>query len=402
MSYPQTFIQARRTHAMRFIVLGGYGGMGSICVRDLFQTTDADIVVAGRSLPHAQAFARSFRSPRVKAAAVDVTDINATAKLVKGADVCINCVQYYYNVDVMKACLKAKVNYIDLGGLYHVTLKQLQLNRNFLEAGKIAVLGCGSTPGTTNVMASYGGQMMETVREVHVRFGDRDYTKWGVPFVVPYSMHTVFDEFMMQPAVLENGRHKFVAPRSGEKTEDYPHPVGSLESFRILHSELATLPNYFKKKGIRTCDFKAGFPRDFVEKVDLLIEAGFASKGPVRVGTKRVVPRDVVVAVLHETTPKKGVRVKDVEMLVVELVGRVKGRPATVRVICEARTHKNAPAGAWDTGTPPSIIAQMIASGQIKMTGVVAPESCVPHKPFFKELEKRGMHVYTDVAKHEF
>jgi saccharopine dehydrogenase (NAD+, L-lysine-forming) len=49
-------------------------------------------------------------------------------KVIKDADVVVNGVQYYFNIDVMKACLKAKVPYIDFGGLYHMTLKQLELN----------------------------------------------------------------------------------------------------------------------------------------------------------------------------------------------------------------------------------------------------------------------------------
>ncbi|MDH7606892.1 MAG: saccharopine dehydrogenase NADP-binding domain-containing protein [Candidatus Bathyarchaeota archaeon] len=59
---------------------------------------------------------------------VDVKNIEETVKVIKDADVVVNGVQYYFNIDVMKACLKAKVPYIDFGGLYHMTLKQLELN----------------------------------------------------------------------------------------------------------------------------------------------------------------------------------------------------------------------------------------------------------------------------------
>ncbi|QQG39463.1 MAG: saccharopine dehydrogenase NADP-binding domain-containing protein [Candidatus Aenigmatarchaeota archaeon] len=385
----------------RYVVLGGYGGMGSVCVKDLFETAKgATIVIAGRDLKKAKAYASTFRSRRVKAADVDVTNVRATARLLKGADVCINAVQYYYNLDVMRACLKARVNYVDLGGLYHVTLKQLKLNAAFAKIGKVAVLGCGSTPGITNVMAAYGGALMERVHRVHIRFGDKDYTNWGVPFVVPYSMDTVFDEFTMKPAIFMNGKHRLVSPRSGESDENFPSPVGKLRSFRILHSELATLPAHFKRKGIRDMDFKAGFPQDFVDKVDFLVDLGFASIEQVVVGSKSVRLRDVIVAVLNKPKPSPRVRVMDVEMLVVELVGKSNGKNVTVRVFCKAITHDNISAGTWDTGTPPSIIAQMVARG-LRVRGVMAPETAVPSKPFFKELKKRGIHVYTEVRKHD-
>ena len=109
----------------RFVVLGGYGNMGMIAVRDLYNSCkDCEIVIAGRDLEKAKKYASSFKSSHVKYAKVDVTDINSTASLLKNSDVCINCVQYYYNLHIMKACLKAKTNYLDLGGLFHVTREQ--------------------------------------------------------------------------------------------------------------------------------------------------------------------------------------------------------------------------------------------------------------------------------------
>ncbi|MHB2019626.1 MAG: saccharopine dehydrogenase C-terminal domain-containing protein, partial [Candidatus Xenobia bacterium] len=48
---------------------------------------------------------------------------------------------------------------------------------------------------------------------------------------------------------------------------------------------------------------------------------------------------------------------------------------------------------ALDTGVPPSIVAQMIASGEIKARGVLAPEACIPPQRFFDELALRGIHV---------
>jgi saccharopine dehydrogenase-like NADP-dependent oxidoreductase len=46
-----------------------------------------------------------------------------------------------------------------------------------------------------------------------------------------------------------------------------------------------------------------------------------------------------------------------------------------------------------DTGAPPSIAAQMIASGAITARGVVAPERAMPPAPFFDELARRGMRI---------
>ena len=39
-----------------------------------------------------------------------------------GADVLLNTASYRINLDAMRACLKAGCHYLDLGGLYHMTL----------------------------------------------------------------------------------------------------------------------------------------------------------------------------------------------------------------------------------------------------------------------------------------
>ena len=53
----------------------------------------------------------------------------------------------------MRACLEAGCHYIDLGGLYCLTGEQLELDRSSSAAGLLALLGMGSSPGKTNVMA---------------------------------------------------------------------------------------------------------------------------------------------------------------------------------------------------------------------------------------------------------
>ncbi len=47
----------------------------------------------------------------------------------------------------MRAALQVGAHYLDLGGLFHVTGEQLELDAEFREAGLLAVLGMGSTPG---------------------------------------------------------------------------------------------------------------------------------------------------------------------------------------------------------------------------------------------------------------
>jgi saccharopine dehydrogenase-like NADP-dependent oxidoreductase len=53
-------------------------------------------------------------------------------------------------------------------------------------------------------------------------------------------------------------------------------------------------------------------------------------------------------------------------------------------------TRPQLSAVARDTGFPAAVAAVMFCRGEIRGTGVEAPENVVPPEPFFAELKKRG------------
>ncbi len=380
---------------MKFVVLGGTGEMGKYVVRDLFETAkDAQIVIAARDMKDVDKYVASFKSSRVTGAKVDLLNIEETAQVLQGAAVCINCTNYYYNLHAMKSCLIAKCHYVDLGGLYHMTKKQLQFQNLFRKKELLAVIGCGSTPGITNVMIKYAAESFEKITAINIRFGGHDWTKTKQHFVLPYTAYTLFDEFTDRPAVLVRGRIKLVEPMTGQDTYKFPTPVGKKVCFYTLHSELATIPQNFQKKGLRDCSFRVCFPEEFVHDVNLLIELGMTSNKPMKIGKLTVTPRDVTAKELNRVAlPSPHTKVKDIELVWVDLEGVRKRKKTKLSIYCVAKSNSkwNASAGAVDTAVPSSIIAQMIANNQIVQYGVLPPELCIPPEFFFKELKKRGM-----------
>src|SRR2546421_9405879 len=75
-------------------------------------------------------------------------------------DILVNAASYRVNLEAMRACLWGGCHYIDLGGLYWQTDKQLQLHREYERAGLLGLLGMGSSPGKTNVMAVQAVRML--------------------------------------------------------------------------------------------------------------------------------------------------------------------------------------------------------------------------------------------------
>jgi saccharopine dehydrogenase-like NADP-dependent oxidoreductase len=177
---------------------------------------------------------------------LDASSPDDVARALAGAAVCVNCVDYRLNLPVMRGCLDAGAHYVDLGGLFHVTRRQLALADDFERAGLTAVLGMGSAPGKTNLLARAAvDRLGAPPRRLEIWAVTRDPAAAGHPFPAPYSVQTLKDELHMRPMVLHGGRLGEVEPLSGEAEREFPEPIGHARGIYTLHSELATLPQAY-------------------------------------------------------------------------------------------------------------------------------------------------------------
>jgi len=290
----------------------------------------------------------------------------------RGRAVVINCTQHDFNLNVMRAALAARVHYIDLGGLFSWTRKQLKLNGQFRRAGRTAILGAGCSPGITNVMTRAAVDKLGRVESVRIRVGARDLNVRPADFSFPYSATTIVEEFTLTPWVFERGTFREVKPRTGWERVKFPRPVGVQWVVCTRHSEVATIPLSFGRRGLTFCDFKVSFDRRFVREVIQRLKHGWTVRDFMKLPAPRGKPNDYEVSRVI-----------------------IRGGGKSIIVDCHAKANRrwHASAGDIDTGCPPSILAQMIATGLIEQRGVLAPEVAVPVEPFFRELRKRGMKV---------
>ncbi len=380
----------------------GYGGMGKIIVKDLFETTGKKdtIIVAGRNLHAARDVARRFRSSRVTARYADVTKHETLVPAFRSVDVVIHAVHHEYNVAVMKACLAAGCHYTDLGGLYHWVRPQLKLNNDFKKKKLTAIISMGAAPGITDVMARYAADLLETVETVDIRVGSMDKTRVirPSPFSSSYSIDTILQECSYPSAVLAQGKIKFVEPMSGRVPYQFPLPVGVRKPMYTIHSELATIPRALRSKGIRNCSFKIAFDDDFVVKVGFLKALGFLSEKPVRVNGHPISPKKMLLALLKRLPAPVYGKENAYEIIRVVAHGKKNNQnnqQKTITMDCHTTGMPLWNIGVdIDTGAPASIGAQMIACGTIAQSGVFVAGDAVPPELFFRELKKRNMRVY--------
>jgi lysine 6-dehydrogenase len=374
---------------MRIAVLGA-GAMGSAAARLLARHPQVDLLVLDTEAERAERTVAA--TGRGESRGVDVAADGLAAAL-RGSQALASCVPYRLNLRVMEAALEARVPYADLGGLYHTTLRQLELDDRFREAGVPAILGIGCCPGTSNVLARLAADRLDEVHTVDIFDGAAEP---GSGFGVPYSAETILDEFTIPAMVFEGGELKEVPAGSGAIPYRFPEPVGELEAVYTLHSEIATLPRTIP--GVRDVRWRLALPPGVAGGFRTLAELGLASEEPVDTPSGRVIPRELLRMVLARLPAREGPP-QDTEALVVEATGPLRGRPAAfVGTELLRPTPEGIDAGAFGTAVPIATAARWLAEGRVP-AGVHPPETAVPATEFLADLAGEGAEITVSVSE---
>jgi lysine 6-dehydrogenase len=372
-------------------VVGAAGIIGPAIVATLAETEGVErILCLDLDADGARAVAEAHGGGRAVGGALDVSDRAAAAAAIEGAALLLNTAAYRINLDAMEVALAAGAHYLDLGGLYHVTLRQLELDARFRDAGLLAVLGMGSTPGKTNVMATRAvGLLGEPVERIVVGAAGRDPEPPAGPLVAPYAVETILDELTMPTPVVRGGEAVFLEPMTPAGVVEFGDPVGPAETIYTIHSEQATFAQSF---GASEVSFQLSLNPFFLDKIRLLADLGLAGTEEVTVGGQAVVPRRVLMALLR-ALPKASPSARAFGIHRIE-AHAASGRTAIVECVTQSVGRLPFGGGVISTACPPGVVAGMICRGELSAhAGALPSERCVPYVPLFSALERYGVSV---------
>src|SRR3989344_5534950 len=185
-----------------FIVLGATGLQGRIASKDLLKS-GYSVLLMGRDKKRVDFILDRFsKSGFENFEATNIEDL--TDKIKKsGADVVVNCVESDWNLNILKACLNAEVNCLDLDAEIWMTKKQFEMDSLLKKKGIISITGCGSVPGIGNVMLRHAAGKFDMINTIEAGFSYNSNIK---KFVVPFAIQDVIKEFTEPAPIIENGK----------------------------------------------------------------------------------------------------------------------------------------------------------------------------------------------------
>lgn len=381
---------------MKVTVLGAAGLQSKGVIRDLCTSPEVTEVVLAdleKTKEVLQQRSKDWGENKTDIAFADVNNPENLKKAIHGSKICAHCISHVFNLQVMEACFAENCHYTDLGGLFHYYRKQVEHHDKWRTKGLTAVLGMGSAPGITNVLARYAADHLDTIESIHLRDGIANYSISDFPLTVPYAVGTLLQEFNDNCYIFKNGDWVEVPAFSQEEIIHFTEPVGTMKVYATIHSEVASVPVSFKPKGIRDMSFKLGLPPDFVQKMRFLAGIGFGSTKPLEIKGVKISAVEFFSA-LAQTFPKPTGKPADYKCLRADAKGTKNGLLTEIQteVNCAPCEEWNMKTGPYSVGVPVGIICRMLGKGEITERGCMPAEICVPPDIFFKYLAERGMH----------
>jgi lysine 6-dehydrogenase len=376
---------------MKILVLGA-GRMGYGAVYDLIHNSPEveSVTVADFDLGKAVEAAEKIGSGKLSATQVDVSDYASVSELMKPHDSAISCVNYWYNLELSKAAIETGTNFCDLGGNNYIVDEQLALDTEAKTAGISIIPDCGLAPGMVSVLAMHGANRFDEIEEIHIRVGGLpQHPQPPLDYQLVFSVEGLINEYIEVARVIRGGEIKEIESMTELESlafDDFP----ALEAFQTSGGT-STLPETFLGK-IRELDYKTIRYAGHCDKFKTMIDLGLCASEEILVDYAKVTPRKVFGELLQKHLPADE---PDYVLVRLEFAGMKDGAKKSFRydIVDKFDEATGLSAMMRTTAFPASIIAQMMARGDVLARGATPQEKAIDAEKFVAELAARNIKV---------
>lgn len=374
---------------MNYLVLGA-NQFGYAVVYDLVRSpkideifwADEDVDSLHRAMEH-------FVDKRIVPCALDITRLDDVKGLMSRSDVVISCLSPKHNYELAKLALESGCDYCDLGGDEEELRKQFLLDEVAKNAGVAIVPGAGLAPGMVSILAATALQEMD-VYQVRFLVGSLPVESHVQLSATPIiSSERLINEFVEETTLIRDGKMLRLPAVSEVESIEFPQPFGHLEAFNTSGGMSRLVWTMAGK--VQNLDFKMLHYPGYSSQVRLLRDLGLFSTSELKVDGTAIAPRAMLAKLIDQHAPTE----PDVVLVRVTVAGLKNDKP--VEMVWECMDYMDQGAGilasARMNAFPLSIVAQMIARGDIEEKGVLAQEIHVPVKLYLAELASRGINL---------
>ncbi|GAB3171557.1 saccharopine dehydrogenase family protein [Telluribacter humicola] len=292
---------------MSKVLIIGAGGVGSVvahkCAMNSYVFTS--IMLASRTKSKCDKIAAEIKEMHgvdIATAQVDADVVAETVMLIKQFQptMVINVALPYQDLAIMDACLATGVHYLDTANYEPKDVAKFEYSwqwayqDKFIEAGLMALLGCGFDPGVTQVFTSYAAKHhfdeMHYLDIVDCNAGDH-----GKAFATNFNPEINIREITQPGRYWENGEWVEIPAMSIHKPIDYPG-IGDKESYVLYHEELESLVKHFPT--LKRARFWMTFGQQYITHLNVLQNVGMTSIQPIKFQGVDIVPLEFLKAVL--------------------------------------------------------------------------------------------------------
>ena len=360
---------------IRIAIVGAGSPVGRRLAANLLERDPTlALLVVDADAGRAQAVAAALGAERCGSAGMG-TGPGSLAAAIAGVDAAVGFLGSDPDLEVFAAsgAIEAKVPYMSACEIAPAVEALLGLEEAAQEAGTLVVPGFGWTPGVTNLLARLGAEALDEVRSIRIA-----WTSSAIGEGTDATILRAVRSFSGSVAVFEEGGWHRKPGGTGDETVFFPEPLG----WRTVHvcsgAEVLTLPRSIP--GVESVVVMAGVSEVVADR----LARGLSGLFPLAPSRRRERLAAVTRPLLPAAGRLRGSGARTWAAARVDVRG-IKDDAESVRTFGVLDQPANLAVA------PLEAAVVMLATGEIKGTGVLPPEQCVDPAAFFPRLGALGV-----------
>jgi len=380
---------------MRILVLGGCGIQGLTAISDLVRSKDVEAVICADS--HFKGLERLkniIDLSKVEPVTIDADDEASLIRLYQKAVVVIDLLPRQLNETVCQAALKTGVSVVNTNYGYPIA----RLDDAAKAAGVTIMPECGLDPGIDLIIYGEARRRFDEIHVINSYCGglpEKSACDNPFNYKISWNWEGVLSSCKRDARAIKNGRIIEISGALQHETDlvheiDFPG-LGTLEAIPNGDAIFFTDQMGVTATIIETGRYSLRWP-GWSALWRPLKQLGFLNETPTGGLDGEVSPYQFMVKHLEPLLQYKD-NEKDLVVMLNIFEGIAAGKPTrmTTRMIIERDLATGLMAMSKGVGFPASIVAQMIAAGEITAKGVLTPMFDIPYQLFTERLAERGI-----------